>query len=212
MTIARTLTVILNTNTQSGTDIAGALISLLIALYLSIFAIGMLLTWIMPTWFKNYLNKGYNVDAEEEKTEEEIISDEITLGESISDHAPKNNDDEVIEESTLSENTYQKEIEKIVKLGLEISESFDMITYLGNLLSQKVNKNIVVSKGLIRISIIDKYSTTPKYLRIDEWASVILIHLTNKLNRINITDAEDITKELLKELVKNQTLITVTAI
>jgi hypothetical protein len=38
-----------------------------------IFGVGMFLAWIMPDWFKNYLNKGYKPLEDKEFTEEELM-------------------------------------------------------------------------------------------------------------------------------------------
>ena len=39
-----------------------------------VFAVGMFLTWIMPDWFKDYLNKGYKQIEDKEFTDEELMN------------------------------------------------------------------------------------------------------------------------------------------
>ena len=132
---------------------------------------------MMPNWFKNYLNRGYEVIVEE-VINKDLVKTEMDL---MEETVKKEEKTDISDSKNVEiKDKLQEGIEEIVKLGVEISESFDLITFLGTALSEKINKNIVISKGLIRVAINDKYPTPPKYMQFDEWVSLIMNELVNK--------------------------------
>ena len=55
-------------------DIRSFIVFGIISVFAIIFAIGWLITWFMPNWFKRYLNKEYQPIKDKEFTEEELMT------------------------------------------------------------------------------------------------------------------------------------------
>lgn len=63
-----------NISFGDASDMRSYIIFGIISVFAIILAIGWLVTWFMPNWFKRYLNKGYQPVKDQELTEEELMT------------------------------------------------------------------------------------------------------------------------------------------
>ncbi len=206
VTVARVLVITFQTNTQSGTNLTGAVISILIAFYLSVFAIGMLLVWVMPNFFKNFLNRGYQsqqevqVEIDNKDSIENLITEEIKTQQEKADIQDKSFDD------------FKEELKQLVKIGYDVKTDIDMFTYLGQALSQKTGRMLIVCKGIFRHVVLDEFGELRPNIDLSQWIQALTNHLPDRLSKIRVDNSEEISREIIDELLKNQSIITITAI
>ena len=85
--------------------------------------------------------------------------------------------------------------------------SQDIINFLGEKLAVKINKPAIACKGLIRLGIKEDHGSTQD-LNFDKVKQSVKSGLKKKLENIGITNLNEICNYLLKELVNNQSLLT----
>jgi hypothetical protein len=84
----------------------------------------------------------------------------------------------------------------------------DIIRILGGILAKKINKSAIASTGLIRLSI---KSETKKDGRTADYNDLKLTFensLADGLKKINVADADQVCREMVIELKKSQSLLT----
>jgi hypothetical protein len=80
---------------------------------------------------------------------------------------------------------------------------------LGEQLSKLVDRKPMVCKGMIRLAVLDKHpSKTPEQLRYTELKDVLDTTFKSRLENVSIPNAEQVSKDIISHLVKNQSLIT----
>lgn len=83
----------------------------------------------------------------------------------------------------------------------------DIVNFFGEKLAKKINKNALALSGLIRMSIRDS-EKTPTLITVDELREVFAGPLKSYLEKLRIKNVDEISKYLISELNKNQSLLT----
>ena len=86
----------------------------------------------------------------------------------------------------------------------------NIATFFGNVLSEKTGLKVVPCAGLIRLSI-KKAGKTPENVSFLELKSIFQKEFKEKLKGIGIDDVQGIIKHMVTELIKNQSLFTMSA-
>ena len=86
----------------------------------------------------------------------------------------------------------------------------DLISFLGEILSKKINKPVMPSTGLIRLAVKDEFKSNVKVnqLTYEDFQRIFQNSLKKRLEYLGITNLDTIIEELLIELKTNQSLIT----
>ena len=86
----------------------------------------------------------------------------------------------------------------------------NIATFFGNVLSEKTGLNVVPCAGLLRLSI-KKAGKTPENVSLSDLKSIFQKELREKLEGLGIDDVPGIVKHMVTELIKNQSLFTMSA-
>ena len=86
----------------------------------------------------------------------------------------------------------------------------NVATFFGNVLSEKTGLKVVPCAGLIRLSI-KKAEKTPENVSFSDLKSIFQKELRERLEGIGIDDVQGIIKHMVTELIKNQSLFTMSA-
>ena len=79
----------------------------------------------------------------------------------------------------------------------------------GEFLSKLTERKPMVCKGMIRLAVLDKYpAKTPDQLRYAELKDIFDTTLKTRLENVSIPNSEQISREIISYLVKNQSLLT----
>lgn len=84
-----------------------------------------------------------------------------------------------------------------------------MIKFLGEKLAQKIDKKVMPSTGFIRLAIRDDYGTS-KDLSIQNIKHSLENGLKERLKKINIQNIDEIISYLVRILLENQALLSMT--
>lgn len=85
----------------------------------------------------------------------------------------------------------------------------NITNYFGEYLSKLTDKDPRACRGMIRIAVKEKFpNKTPEQLDYDELKDVFNTTLKKRLERVYITNIDQITEEITIYLVKNQSLLT----
>ena len=84
----------------------------------------------------------------------------------------------------------------------------DIIRILGGILANKINKNALASTGLIRLSVKSETNKDARTANYNDLKLTFENSLVDGLKKINIADAEQISLEMVAELKKSQSLLT----
>ncbi|MFX1274237.1 MAG: hypothetical protein ACFFBP_21730 [Promethearchaeota archaeon] len=85
--------------------------------------------------------------------------------------------------------------------------SEDIIQFLGQKLAAKIDKPLMPSKGIIRLAIKDDHGEF-KNMTFDKLKYSLKNGLKKRLESINISNSDEVCNYLLKELISNQSLLT----
>ena len=86
----------------------------------------------------------------------------------------------------------------------------NIATFFGNVLAEKTGLKVVPCAGLVRLSI-KKAGKTPENVSFPELKSIFQKELREKLEGIGTDDVNGIVKHIVTELIKNQSLFTMSA-
>ncbi|NHI90874.1 MAG: hypothetical protein EAX96_00140 [Candidatus Lokiarchaeota archaeon] len=88
-----------------------------------------------------------------------------------------------------------------------------IIDFLGEKLSQEINKEPMHAKGLLRLAIKDIVADKkPEELNYKEIVEILKTGLSNRLKKIKIENPEKVTNEMVTFVTKNQSVITMISI
>ena len=85
--------------------------------------------------------------------------------------------------------------------------SQDIINFLGEKLAVQINKPAIACKGLVRLGIKEDHGGTEE-LTFEKVKTTIQRGLKKRLDNIGISNSNEVCNYLLKELVSNQSLLT----
>ena len=87
----------------------------------------------------------------------------------------------------------------------------DAIAFFGDILAEKIGKPNVATRGLIRFSLKDEFGTAddPDYKKL---LQAFKNSLKRRLENIGIENASKVSLEMVQELNKNQSILTMTTI
>ena len=90
----------------------------------------------------------------------------------------------------------------------------EIINYLGDKLSEHINITPAASRGLLKLAIKDEIGPFKplELISFNDLKNVINNSLEKRLHKLNIENLQEIIKNLLEELTKNQSLITMSLI
>ena len=90
----------------------------------------------------------------------------------------------------------------------------EIINYLGDRLSEHINITPAASRGLLKLAIKDEVGPFKplELISFNDLKNVINNSLEKRLHKLNIENLQEIIKNLLEELTKNQSLITMSLI
>lgn len=90
----------------------------------------------------------------------------------------------------------------------------EIIKYLGDKLSEKINISPPAARGLLKLSIKDELGPFIEFNKINytDLYKVLNFSLKNRLIRLEISNYETIIKFILNELTLNQSLITMSGV
>lgn len=83
----------------------------------------------------------------------------------------------------------------------------DVVRFFGKIISEKTGKKLINCNGLLRLALRDA-GKNPNILVIDEIKYFLKNQVKDLLNRVDIGDTDEIIQELISELMKNQSLFT----
>lgn len=84
----------------------------------------------------------------------------------------------------------------------------DILNYFAAIISEKIHKDPLSIKGLLRLAIIDEFGGMPLQMDYDDLRKVFKNSLRIRLEKINIPNTDQIMQELLAILTKKQSLFT----
>ena len=82
-----------------------------------------------------------------------------------------------------------------------------MAQFFGDILSKKIGKEEMVGQGLILYAIQDEFGNTNE-ITFDILKKTFENSLKNRLKKVNITNIDKVIYEMVEELIKNQSLLT----
>jgi len=87
----------------------------------------------------------------------------------------------------------------------------DIINHLGNIISEKIEISPAAGRGLIKLAIKDELGPFKSFNRLvlEDLKSVILNSLKKRFIQLKIKDPENLTKYMIEELIRNQSLIVI---
>ena len=86
----------------------------------------------------------------------------------------------------------------------------NVTNHFGEYLANLIDKKAIVCKGLIRLSVKDKFpNRTPEQLSYDEIKEIFNTSLKERLENVDIPDVNKIVNDLNKHLVQSQSLLTI---
>ena len=90
----------------------------------------------------------------------------------------------------------------------------DIITFLGEKLSKKINKELMPTKGFLRLAIKDQFGMDVKIknLTYQDFKKVFQTTLKKRLKAIEVSNLDEIIEYLTNELKNNQSLLTMMSI
>lgn len=90
----------------------------------------------------------------------------------------------------------------------------EIINYLGDKLSEHINITPAASRGLLKLAIKDELGPFKplELISFNDLKNVINNSLERRLNKLDIQNLQNILKNLLEELTKNQSLITMSLV
>ncbi|KKL06001.1 hypothetical protein LCGC14_2600410 [marine sediment metagenome] len=85
----------------------------------------------------------------------------------------------------------------------------NITSIFGEYLSKLTERKPMVCKGMIRLAVLDKHpAKTPDQLRYTELKEIFDTTLKTRLENVSIPNSEQISREIISYLVKNQSLLT----
>ncbi|HEC40634.1 hypothetical protein LCGC14_0874500 [marine sediment metagenome] len=85
----------------------------------------------------------------------------------------------------------------------------NVTNFFGEYLSKLTERRAMACKGMIRLAVLDKHPTkTPDQLLYTELKDIFDTTLKTRLENVSIPNTEQISKEIVSYLVKNQSLLT----
>jgi hypothetical protein len=90
-------------------------------------------------------------------------------------------------------------------------EQINFIKFFGETLSRKIGKDDLVSRGLILYAIKDEYGSYDT-VNFEILKQTFENSLKERLEKVNIANVDNICNEMIKELIKNQSLLTMGAV
>jgi len=85
------------------------------------------------------------------------------------------------------------------------------IEYFGDILSKKIGKGDLVGRGLILYSVQDEVGNTD-IINLDTLKRTFQNSLKIRLGKVNVSDVDKISDEMVKELLRKQSLLTIGAV
>lgn len=98
-------------------------------------------------------------------------------------------------------------VEEYEQIRVRILATDEMILHLGNSMVELIDRQKPACQGLIRLAMKDYYKRTPRYLRIDQWVSIIEDRLREHLEKIKMFDIDSIIQSLLTDVLIYQRFI-----
>ena len=90
----------------------------------------------------------------------------------------------------------------------------ELINILGEILAQKTNLSPPAGRGLIKLAIKDQFGpfTALEEIDFDNLKQAITVSLRNRLEKLEINNWRNLIITLLEELIKNQSITTISKI
>jgi len=90
----------------------------------------------------------------------------------------------------------------------------EVIRFLGDILAKRISISAPAARGLLKLSIKDEIGSFVEFNKINftDLCNVINNSFKRRLIKLNVLEYESIIKELLDQLTKNQSLITMTGV
>ncbi len=85
------------------------------------------------------------------------------------------------------------------------------IEYFGDILSKKIGKGDLVGRGLILYSVQDEVGNTD-IINLDTLKRTFQNSLKIRLGKVNVPEVDKISDEMVKELLRKQSLLTIGAV
>ncbi|GAB4324646.1 MAG: hypothetical protein Kow0069_30340 [Promethearchaeota archaeon] len=86
----------------------------------------------------------------------------------------------------------------------------DLVSYFAGILSEKINKELPICKGLIRGAMRDELGEVfPPVVNYHQFRRAMARRLPGRLNKLSVAQPEEVTRALLRELADKQALFTV---
>jgi len=85
----------------------------------------------------------------------------------------------------------------------------NVTNFFGEYLAQLTERRPIACKGMIRLAVLDKFpEKTPEQLNYNELKDIFDTSLKQRLENVSIPHVEQISKDIIFYLVKNQSLLT----
>ncbi len=85
----------------------------------------------------------------------------------------------------------------------------NITNFFGEYLAQLTERRPLACKGMIRLAVLDKFpEKTPEKLNYNELKDIFDTTLKQRLENVSIPNIEQISKDIILYLVKNQSLLT----
>lgn len=164
------------------------LVILLVTITSCTFAVAMYLSWVMPTRFKDYLNRNMTKES-----------------------MPKMDDDELFVNTDDIETEVIEEEEEEVKTQ-DASTTYDMVNYLASQLGETSELSQVEARRYIMRAVRQNLGHVPQHIRFRQWVLIFGEDLEHLLKESGHTNSHEMCGHLIGDLIQKQSLVTMISI